>query len=97
MLTDAERDMLLANRPSDNKIDLKDLEALVSDMRFLYDKSLTICIIETRTGFVITGESACIDPANYNQELGERLAYDTALRKLWPLEAYAKMSRQHED
>lgn len=29
------------------------------------------------------GESACVNPANYDQEIGERIAYDNAFSKLW--------------
>jgi hypothetical protein len=30
-------------------------------------------------------ESACVDPANYRQDLGEKIAHDNACNKLCPL------------
>lgn len=44
---------------------------------------LTHCQIETKSGFVFTGESACVDPSRYNQAMGEKIAYQNALDKMW--------------
>lgn len=47
--------------------------------------TLTICNIALDNGYSVRGESACVDPANYKQEIGRKLAYEDAIRKLWPL------------
>jgi hypothetical protein len=39
-------------------------------------------------GYTINGHSACVDPAKYNQALGEKYAYEDAINKAWPLEGY---------
>jgi hypothetical protein len=52
---------------------------------------LTMCIIRTKNGFMVTGQSAPMDPRNYNEELGVQLSYEDAFRKLWPLYAFAAM------
>lgn len=49
---------------------------------------LTFCIIVLKNGFVVTGESACAAPENYNKEIGERLAYQQAFNKIWMLMGY---------
>ena len=46
-------------------------------------QKLTHCQIETKSGFIFTGESACVDPSRYNQALGEKIAYQNALDKMW--------------
>ena len=43
----------------------------------------THCTITTKSGFTFTGESACVDPNNYNKELGEKYAYENAFEKMW--------------
>lgn len=48
----------------------------------------TVCFLTLKSGFVVTGQSACIDPANFNEEIGQRCAYDNAFDKLWELEGY---------
>lgn len=45
----------------------------------------TICNILLDNGYSVRGESACVNPENYNQEIGEKIAYDQAYGKLWPL------------
>lgn len=52
-------------------------------------KLVTICIIILNSGFKVEGTSACVDPANYNKELGEKFAYENAFEKLWQLEGYS--------
>ncbi len=47
--------------------------------------TLTLCILSIDNGFEVTGESACVNPENYNKDIGEKIAYDNAFRKLWPL------------
>lgn len=48
----------------------------------------TICSIVIENGFVVSGTSACVDPENFDQEIGENLAYECAFEKLWELEGY---------
>ena len=55
------------------------------------DKStpcLTICILTLENGFTVTGESACASPENFDKLIGQKLAYENALNKIWQLEGY---------
>lgn len=55
----------------------------------LFDKScLTICCLTLKNGYTVTGESACASPENFNEELGEKIAFDNAREKIWGLEGY---------
>jgi hypothetical protein len=47
--------------------------------------TLTICNITLDNGYSVRGESSCVNPENYDQEIGEKIAYDNAFNKLWPL------------
>jgi len=49
---------------------------------------LTVCVLTLENGFTVTGESACASPANYNQEIGEKIAKENATEKIWMLEGY---------
>lgn len=49
---------------------------------------LTVCILVMKNGFSIIGKSAPASPENFNAELGRKLAYEDAIRQLWPLEGY---------
>lgn len=54
---------------------------------------LSICIIQMANGFMVIGKSAPASPENFNAELGMKLAYEDAIRQLWPLEGYALRDR----
>jgi hypothetical protein len=49
---------------------------------------LTFCVLVLKNGFTVTGESACASPENYNAELGQKIARQHAVNKIWPLEGY---------
>ena len=50
--------------------------------------NLTVCCMTTKNGFTITGEAACVDPANFDANQGMVIAYGKAFNKLWALEGY---------
>lgn len=55
--------------------------------------TLTVCALTLRNGFVVTGESACADPENFDADYGRKLAFDQARRKIWALEGYLLRER----
>lgn len=54
---------------------------------------LTICLVVTRNGFTLIGKSAPASAENFDAELGRKLAYEDAVRQLWPLMGYALRER----
>lgn len=54
---------------------------------------LTVCCLTLQNGFTVTGESACASPANFNAELGRKIARGHARDKIWALEGYLLKSR----
>lgn len=46
---------------------------------------LTVCVLTLKNGFTITGESACASPANFDSEIGHKIARQNAINKVWPL------------
>lgn len=71
----------------------EDIEARIKDIAYLRHRHMTICIITMLNGNMVVGESAPVDPRNYDQDVGERMAYETAFKKLWPLESYLLAER----
>lgn len=54
---------------------------------------LSFCVLVLRNGFTVTGESACASPENFNAELGQKIARQNAVQKIWPLMGYALKSK----
>ena len=57
----------------------------VVDHLTLDTSTVTICNLRLDNGYSVRGEAACVDPTNYRADIGEKIAYDDAFRKLWPL------------
>jgi Phage protein (N4 Gp49/phage Sf6 gene 66) family len=58
--------------------------------------TLTVCALTLRNGFVVVGESAAASPANFDAELGKKIARDNARNKIWALEGYVLRERLTE-
>ena len=56
-----------------------------SEFIVLPGSTVTVCHMTLDNGYSVRGESACVDKRNFNLAIGEKLAYDDAFRKLWPL------------
>ena len=56
-------------------------------------QKMMYCGIRMDNGFVAVGKPAtCIDPANWRDEIGQKISYDNSFEELWKLEAYRMMS-----
>lgn len=49
---------------------------------------LTFCVLVLRNGFTVTGESACAHAANFDADIGKKIARQNAVAKIWPLLGY---------
>ena len=70
------------------KVTKESIEAKIEGVSYLQHDHLTICIITMKNGFMALGKSAPASAANFDKEVGQRLAYDAAFRELWPVEGY---------
>jgi hypothetical protein len=57
---------------------------------------LTFCVLVLKNGFTVTGQSACADPANYKQDIGQRIARQDAINKIWSLLGYELRTKLHQ-
>lgn len=72
------------------RVTLESMEAKITSKHFIvHEGILTICILKMQNGFYVVGESAPASPENFNALLGEKFAYENAVRQLWKLEGYA--------
>lgn len=68
--------------------DLIDSKIKKVEFHVFPESCLTVCCMTLENGFTVTGESACASPTNFNQEIGEKIAKETARNKIWVLEGY---------
>lgn len=73
------------------RVSLDMMKQRVVGVEYIHPTSIlhmTIAVVMLDNGYALVGESAPADPANFNEKLGREYAYENALKKLWPLEAY---------
>ena len=67
-----------------NKITKEFLESEIIAVEYKrLSERLTHCTITVKNGFQFTGESACVDPTDYNEDIGNKIAYNHAFDKMW--------------
>lgn len=59
----------------------------IKDVRTIFDKC-TVMVCKLKNGFILVESSSCVDPTNYNFELGIKLCEKKIKDKLWELEGY---------
>lgn len=57
---------------------------------------LTFCVLVLENGFTVTGQSAPASAANFDRDLGRKIARAHAVKKIWPLEGYLLREKLHE-
>ena len=96
MLKDDELIEALAKSPAP-RITREYMEGRIAEKTFTrFSPTVTICQLTLDNGYSIRGESACVNPENYNQEIGERISFDNAFAKLWPLFGFFLAESQHQ-
>lgn len=80
------------------RVTIEDLKSKVVDtMYYVFDSTcLTVCVLTLENGFVVTGESSCASPENFNKALGEEISYNNAVARIWPLEGYLLKERLYQ-
>ena len=66
------------------------LLALVDEVQYHHfdGTTVTVCCIKMKSGFTVTGDSACINASDFNAASGRSYAYVKAFEKIWELEDY---------
>lgn len=49
---------------------------------------VTVCCLTLTNGFNVVGYSACVSMENYDEEIGQKVAFENARRLIWQLEGY---------
>lgn len=79
-----------------NRVSLDSIKAKVVEVQYINPvicPHMTIALVKMANGFILLGDSTPADAANFNALLGQQFAYENALRKAWPLEAYLLRER----
>lgn len=85
VISNEKLEELLAASPAE-RVTPDYIKSRITDTTFTrFTDTVTICNLKLDNGYSVRGESACVNAENYNQQIGEKVAYDQAFSKLWPL------------
>ncbi len=89
-------DQLQKNKTSKaNTVTAKQIDELIENSEIDSKKVMDKCTVVTcrlPSGFIIVEFSACVDPANYDHELGTKICMERIKAKIWELEGYMLQS-----
>lgn len=73
-----------------NMITAERIESLIlAEQYYVFPgTTVTVCCLTIKNGFSIIGESGCVDPDNFDSDVGQKIARDNAFNKMWELEGY---------
>lgn len=84
---------------SNNTVTKEQVEKIINEaeveIKTFFDKC-TIVTAQLSNGFVIVESSACVDPANYDENLGAQICLERITNKVWELEGYKLQSQLAE-
>lgn len=89
-LSDAQAKVETKTAP---RVTLDGIKTNIFEVRYLFDGTLTIAVVEMRNGFKVLGKAAPADARNFDPEVGQRYAYEDAIKQLWALEGYLLCER----
>ncbi len=76
-----------------NVVTKEGVQARIKSVEYTSHSKLTIAVVTMVNGFKLTGESACVDEANYDVKLSQEYALGKALAKAIEFEGYLLQER----
>lgn len=71
------------------KITADNIEDVIIDEQYMQMGIKTVvCLLTLKNGFEIVGNGSCVDPENFDWELGKKVARNRAKEQIWMLEGY---------
>lgn len=82
-----------------NKVTKEQIQKIMDNSKYevfhrVFDKQCLV-VAKLPNGFTVVGESACVDPSIYDEEIGVKLAKQRIEERLWELEGYALQKELH--
>lgn len=62
-----------------------------------FNKPVTVVAVRMKNGFTLMESTACVDPANYSEEIGKQICLEKIEDKVWHLLGYALQDKVHKE
>lgn len=83
----------------ENTVTLEHIKSKIKGEMYLVlpDGRTTVCQLTLENGYTVNGFSACVDASNFDMNIGRKIAFDDAIRQIWPLEGYLLAEKLYWD
>lgn len=62
-----------------------------------FDKPVTYVTVRMKNGFTLRESTTCVDPANYDEEIGKQICLEKIKDKIWFLLGYALQDKVYKE
>lgn len=59
--------------------------------------TVTVCMLTLKNGFKVIAHSTAVSPENFDEQIGQAIAFDNARNKVWELEGYLLKERLYSE
>ncbi|SMD95167.1 hypothetical protein BACERE00187_02393 [Bacillus cereus] len=82
-----------------NTITQEDINSILERTQFTVEEfhdKCTVVVAKLPNGFILMESSACVDPSNYDVNIGIEICKDRITNKIWELEGYRLQSKIYD-
>lgn len=80
-----------------NLVTIEDVKANMQDVQVQtimeFDKPTTHVAVKMNNGYIVRSATTCVDPANYDEEIGKKICLEHIEDQIWKLLGYALQER----
>lgn len=84
-----------------NKVTIEEVKANMQDVicstAIEFDKPVTYVTVRMKNGFTLRENTTCVDPDNYNEEIGKQICLEKLEDKIWFLLGYALQDKVYKE
>lgn len=80
------------------KLTPADIDAAIKSVEYSkMGEKTSVCLVTLVNGYELIGVSSCVDPANFDPQIGNDLALKKAKDQIWMLEGYVLQNKLTND
>lgn len=80
------------------KVKPQDIDDVIKSHKWYHNDELTVCKITLVNDYTVSAVNhGSVDPRNFDRDIGEKLSYDEAKKKIWPLLGFELANAMQKD
>lgn len=76
---------------------MENMRDVICNTAIEFDKPVTYVTVRMKNGFTLRESTTCVDPANYDEEIGKQICLEKIKDKIWFLLGYALQDKMYKE